>query len=85
MESPQTPSENQTGGSPSSETSPQPPDYLQDKNTAYLAYILRETELIRARMDGMNRKVSVIVGLLAVAILVMIITWLDITGALMIF
>lgn len=58
------------------------PEYTEDGNTAYLAYILREAELIRERADGISRKLSVVTSLLAVGILVLIIYWLDITGTL---
>ncbi len=61
------------------------PDYAEDESIAYLAYILKETELIRARTEAIRRNTSVIIALLALAIIVLIIIWLDITGAITIF
>lgn len=58
------------------------PDWNQHPNTAYLAYILKEVELIRARTDRTNRNTMIIVALLAIGIMVLIIVWLDLTGAL---
>ena len=58
------------------------PDWNQHPNTAYLAYILKEVELIRTRTDRTNRNTMIIVALLAIGIVVLIIAWLDRTGAL---
>jgi len=58
------------------------PDWNQHPNTAYLAYILKEVELIRTRTDRTNRNTMIIVALLAIGIVVLIIAWLDLTGAL---
>jgi len=66
------PQETQPGGEP---------DWTQHPNAAYLAYILKEVELIRARTDRINRNMMVIVALLAIGIIVLIIVWLDLIGA----
>lgn len=58
------------------------PDWSQYPNAAYLAYILKEVELIRARTDRTNRNTMIIVALLSIGIMVLIIAWLDLTGAL---
>jgi len=58
---------------------------FEEETLAYLAYILRETELSRARLDRMHRDSIVTNMLLALAILVLIIVWLDITGVLPLF
>jgi hypothetical protein len=61
------------------------PEYTQDQTLAYLAYLLKEAELTRARLDVIRRNTSVMIGLLAIAVIVVIIVWLDITGAISIF
>jgi len=61
------------------------PDYMDDEAKAYLAYILKEAELIRIKTEMIRRNTTVIITLLAVAIIVLVIIWLDITGVLPIF
>jgi hypothetical protein len=60
-------------------------EYMQDHALAYLAYILKETEMIRVRTEMIRRSMTVMIALLAVAVIVLIIVWLDITGAITIF
>ena len=57
------------------------PDYMGEQALAYLAYILKEAELIRARTEMIRRNTTLIIVLLALAVIVLIIVWLDITGA----
>jgi len=64
---------------------PSEPDYMKDKNIAYLAYILRETELLRNRVEKTSRQLSVLIALMTVGIIVFIVYWLDITGTLSFF
>jgi hypothetical protein len=61
------------------------PEYTQDQTLSYLAYLLKEAELTRARLDRIQRNTSVMIGLLAIAVIVVIIVWLDITGSISIF
>ena len=61
------------------------PDYMDDEANAYLAYILKEAELIRIKTEMIRRNTTVIIALLAVAIIVLVIVWLDITGVIPIF
>ena len=58
---------------------------FEDEILAYLAYILKEAELTRARLGRMHRDILVTNLLLAVGIFVLIIVWLDITGVLPLF
>jgi hypothetical protein len=61
------------------------PDYMDNEATAYLAYLLKEAEMIRLRTEMIRRNTTVIIALLAVAIIVLVIIWLDITGVITIF
>jgi hypothetical protein len=61
------------------------PDYMDNEATAYLAYLLKEAEMIRLRTEMIRRNTSIIIALLAVAIIVLVIIWLDITGVIPIF
>jgi len=58
------------------------PDWAQHPDAAYLAYILKEVELIGVRTDRVARNTMIITALLAVGIIVVIIVWLDLIGAL---
>ena len=61
------------------------PDYMDNEATAYLAYLLKEAEMIRMRTEMIRRNTTIIIALLAVAIIVLLIVWLDITGVIPIF
>ena len=74
----------QEQGPPLPSSSPDQRNF-EEETLAYLAYILKETELSRARLDRMHRDSIVTNMLLAIAILVLIIVWLDITGVLPLF
>ena len=52
---------------------------------AYLAYILKEAEMTRARVDVIRRNTSIMIALMAITVIVMIIIWLDISGSIAIF
>jgi hypothetical protein len=61
------------------------PDYMDNEATAYLAYLLKEAEMIRVRTEMIRRNTSIIIALLAIGIIVLVIVWLDITGVIPIF
>ncbi len=56
-------------------------EYDADESTAYLAYLLREAEITSRRLESISRQVRIMIALLALNIIVLIIYWLDITGA----
>ena len=84
-ESPQAEREDMGGAQPPETSSQNVPDYMDNEATAYLAYPLKEAELIRVKTEMIRRNTSIIIALLAVAVIVLIIVWLDITGVLPIF
>lgn len=51
-----------------------------DETNAYLAYMLRELEVTSKAVRRANRDISILIGLVALNIIVLIIYWLDITG-----
>jgi cobalamin biosynthesis Mg chelatase CobN len=69
--------EQQTEAAPKAAQDEPAPDYMEDKTNAYLAYILRETELVKARTEKTSKNTSIIIGLLALQIVVLIMIWLD--------
>ena len=54
--------------------------YSEDDTNAYLAYMLRELEVTSKAVRRANRDISILIGLVALNIIVLIIYWLDITG-----